>query len=243
MISHKLTHLLCLGTALLVSGALHANEEIDARALVMGAYKASDPQHQSADIESMHIVGSQTIVSANLTLDLDIVMQSPDKFLATAKMGAINVRQGFDGTDAWMEQPGMGIVDMPNEMLESIKESMTIDKASVLDELYTDFKWIRKDSTHAGPADVVELTTKSGNKQLLYIDEATHLIYKTESTIPTPMGEMTIIADIVDYKDYNGMLLPTESRTSMPSGNIITKFDSYEFNVETDPAVFTRPQS
>jgi len=238
-----LSRILSLTTALLLGTQTFLCANPDGRELIETSYQATDPQGHLQKVESIRMTGSQNIVSAGISMDLDILIQKPDHFSLVASMGAMTIRQGYDGEDAWMEQPGMGIVDMPPEMLDGILQSMTIDKISQLDELFSALNWLRKDTTHAGPADVVEMVSKSGSKTLVYIDEATHLIMKTESTISSPMGEMTVIADIMGYEEFNDMLFPTETRSSLPGGNIITRFDNYEFNTEVDASLFKRPQS
>lgn len=241
--TNLLSRVLSISAALLLGSQVFLSANPDGRQLVETAYETCDPNGKLEEVNSIRMTGSQNITAAGISLSLDILINKPNHFLVVAEMGGMKVRQGYNGEDAWMDQPGMGIVDMPVEMLDSMLESMTIDKASKLDELYSSFTWIRKDTTHAGPADVVELVNKKGSKSLVYIDETTHLIMKTESSLPSPMGEMTIIAEIMGYENFNDMLFPTETRSSLPTGNIIVRFDNYEFDVEVPADTFSRPQS
>jgi hypothetical protein len=89
----------------------------------------------------------------------------------------------------------------------------------------------------------VLLSSKEGDKELRYFDEASNLLVRIERTqqLITPdkkVGAYAVDAEIEDYRDWYGVQLPRLIRYRALSGDIGLRIQRVERNVELPPHTF-----
>lgn len=88
----------------------------------------------------------------------------------------------------------------------------------------------------------VELTPLSGGKpQYDYASKKTGLLVKTERTVVSPMGEITVEASASDYKQFEGILYPTRMVQTVMGNQIALTLIALKANQDIPKEKFEPP--
>jgi len=102
----------------------------------------------------------------------------------------------------------------------------------------------KTDRVNDRPAYVVVATRTDGKRERLYFDVENGLLVRRISNAATPVGMIQQQTDYDDYREVEGIKLPTTIRTVLvdsqnPSST--RKLESIELNVPIDDAKFAKP--
>jgi predicted Zn-dependent peptidase len=84
----------------------------------------------------------------------------------------------------------------------------------------------------------VEVTLPSGKKSVEYYSKDSGLKIRTIQTQDSPQGSVSIITDILDYKDFNGYKIPTRLSQDMGGMKLSIELESAEINQNIDDKLF-----
>jgi hypothetical protein len=89
----------------------------------------------------------------------------------------------------------------------------------------------------------VKLTRKTGQVEDHYFDADTGLERRTSITIERNGQKATVVSDLLDYRDVDGVKVPFSVKQSV-NGTPLTQLtvDKVEFNVPMDAALFRMPK-
>lgn len=88
----------------------------------------------------------------------------------------------------------------------------------------------------------VVLTPIVGDSVTAYIDKETWLTLRTETVDNSNMGSISIVSDLSDYREVDGVKVPFRIKLLvMGAQEIMTTMESVEFNVEIPEGVFDLP--
>jgi hypothetical protein len=91
------------------------------------------------------------------------------------------------------------------------------------------------------PAYRVVATPKAGSAQTLHFDKESGLVVRTETTVNTAAGPVTVVAEPGDFRKVDGILMAFASRMDVMGQQRVVTVDKVEHNVELPADRFTPP--
>ena len=91
------------------------------------------------------------------------------------------------------------------------------------------------------PAYRVVATPKAGSAQTLHFDKESGLVVRTESTVNTAAGPVTVVAEPGDFRKVDGILMAFSSRMDVMGQQRVVTVEKVEQNVELPADRFTPP--
>jgi len=187
--------------------------------------------------------GTITITGAGIEGTLQAWMMYPNKLLAVIELPGIGtLRQGFDGTLGWAQDPQGELRVVTGAELADLRRSATFDRALRMKDIYPGLTL--KDRETLGGKDVWVLeTTLDPWTYRMYFDVNSGLIVRFEMEQPLDSGgKSTVVLVPDDYRPVAGVLVPFTLSESGPAANWVEKFTEFTPNVPIDDALFARPQ-
>lgn len=170
---------------------------------------------------------------------MQVVKKAPNMMLMEMSMGGnVMMKQLYDGEKASASQMGQQLPLNENQQKEMELESylfpeLEYKKMGVETELTGIEKVEGKD------AYVVEVTLPTGKSSTQYFDVESGLKVRESQVAQTPQGEMVIASDIKNYKEFGGLLFPSElTRPLGPGAKMVITVDSVEINPEVSNDIF-----
>jgi len=200
--------------------------------------RAAYEKHQSG---VMKAVGS--IAAMGVKVEIVNSMKAPNLSLLVLKMeGMGEQRSGFDGKVAWEQDAMTGLHEL--EGIEKARAAREAEFNAELKwrELYKQVRSVGLETVNGRSCVQIELVPKEGGRSdMECYDLETKLLVKAESTTEGDQGTMLMKMFPVEWKEYDGVKLPSVIRLGMGPVEIEAKVISVEWNVPLDDAIFRKP--
>lgn len=155
--------------------------------------------------------------AANIEGKLLLLQAQPNKILVFIELPGIGkIQSGFDGKTAWEDSVVTGGRTLEGDERDQLVRRAMFDSDAEWRKIYD--KVTTTGEAKVGDRDtwVVELKPIGSDKpQINYYDKETKLLLRTRMTAVTPMGEIEVGSDMLDYRDVDGIKMPFETRQSM----------------------------
>jgi hypothetical protein len=190
---------------------------------------------------SMRIKGSMTIPANGMSGTLELFVARPNKTVAKTTIAGIGeISEGFDGVVAWSINPMTGPMLATGEELKQKAFDADFDGALNVASRYDAIKTLEKTTFEGRPVYKLALTRKGGGDDIEFYDVETGLKAGAIIERQNPMGTISVTTVVSNYKKFGDLTMPTQMTQSTSGVQIVTTFDSVEFD-NVDPAVFELP--
>jgi len=172
---------------------------------------------------------------------LTIYAKAPNKTLVVVDVPGFGIiKQAFDGTIAWEDNPQSGLTEKSGAGLATAKRDATFYRELELKGLY---KWEIKGKQKVGDQDALMLvaTPDQGAVETWYFDATTGLLARVDAERESPQGTALIQSSFKDYRDVEGVKTPFRIEQALPGMTIITKLDEVKQNVDIPDSQFAKP--
>jgi hypothetical protein len=193
-------------------------------------------------IKSAVIQGSVANASGSTgTFEADQV--APDKGYDTVttqrgtRLRVLNQRNGW-------EKNALGVNALVGQQVQDAKLSLALFGNLKLKDQFSKFKVAGKDKIDNHDVYVVNATRTDQKRERLYFDSENGLLLRRIAETSTMIGILPEETDFDDYRDVEGVKLPTTMRLSAADTQNPTstrKIDKVEFNVPVDDSRFSKP--
>ena len=190
---------------------------------------------------SFHQTGTMSVPAMGVEASLDLFKAKPLKFLQKIVLGPLGeVQSGYDGTTAWAITPGQ-----PPMVLDSA----ATEGARLQADFYGNFHDMAryKSVETVGLVDFegaqcykVKIVRTTGGEGFEFYDVATGLIAGIQAATETPLGKIDQTSVFSDYKEFDGVKMPTKIRQKNAQYDAVITFTAIEWD-KVDPAVFVLP--
>jgi outer membrane lipoprotein-sorting protein len=192
-------------------------------------------------IQSMKLTGH--ILANGQQVPLTIWSKRPNLMRQEIDLQGTKRVQAFDGTTAWM---------MGGDVARAVTgpEAQTAREQAEFDSPFIDYRSKGNTVELADPETIdgtktahVKLTRKTGQVEDHYFDADTGLERRTSITIERNGQKATVVSDLLDYRDVDGVKVPFSVKQSV-NGTPLTQLtvNKVEFNVPMDAALFRMPK-
>lgn len=174
------------------------------------------------------------------TINASVKQKTSGKYLMAMSMnGMVLQEQKYDGEQA--EQSAMGQsqkLESPEELAGLKRQAMPFPELFYEEWGYT-LNLQGVDQIEGKNVVAVEIVTPEGEKFTDFFDLETSLKVRTTATQEGPTGPATIVTDIKDYREVDGIKMPFENNISgvMPIP-LVMKVQSVKFNSGLEDSVF-----
>jgi photosynthetic reaction center cytochrome c subunit len=181
------------------------------------------------------------IVSGGNESPIELYTKAPNKRVSISHMGGRESMTAFDGTIGWTGNATMG-----RQMSDSDAGSAALDAefslALRMKEIFPQLRRSpRGEQVNGVDCEVLQGNTASRIGVRLDFDKQTGLLLRMVRTTTNPMGRMPVQIDYADYKEFDGVKVPTRWTLSRPNGRFTIQIKDVQDNVPVDDAKFTKP--
>lgn len=168
--------------------------------------------------------------------------KAPNKSTLSIDVGGYGlVREGFNGTTAWAQNPETGLRDKSGTELADTKRDDDFYRDIRLKEIYPGIAVKGKEKVGTRDTYVVVAPRAEGSPDRFYFDTETGLLIRNDIERESAQGKVEVQVYLEDYKDVDGVKLPHTMRQVGPMGEFIIKISEFKHNVPIDDAKFNKP--
>jgi hypothetical protein len=186
--------------------------------------------------------GTISIVGAGLEGTVTSWLMYPNKLLVVTELSGLGtLRQGFDGTLGWTEDPRGGLRLVTGADLADLRRTAVFDRSLRMKDVYPGLQLKERQTVDGKDVWVLETTLDPWTYRM-YFDVNTGLIVRFEMEQPLDSGgRSTIVLAPDDYRPVAGVLVPFSLSESSPSVSWVEKFTEITPNVPIEESTFARP--
>jgi hypothetical protein len=168
--------------------------------------------------------------------------QAPNKLLLVADVpGLGEFSRGFDGTTGWAEDPQSGPRIMTgNELADTRREAEFYMPLRLMD-LYPKMDVTRKRKVEGHDVYEVKGGTADGASRTFDFDIKSGYLVRLAGEEASSDGKYQVELFLDDYKDFNGVMLPTIHRQTSPLA-LVMHFTDVQQNVAMPDSAFRAPK-
>jgi len=227
--------------ALAVQAGAAAAQQLPPAAEVVEKYVQAIGGHAAAArFTARHVTAEMSMPAMGMTMTMETWTARPNRAFSKMEMSGMAITSGFDGTTAWVNSPMSGpkILDGPEfkQAFDNANFDNNVDFARVFPTMET----IGERTVDGHACWNVRMVSANGTEVQNCFDKETGLLVGSISHQHSQMGEVT--ADIVmsDYKEFDGLKLPTRMTMTMGPQQVVTTIKSVSHAPVAD-SIFALP--
>jgi CubicO group peptidase (beta-lactamase class C family) len=200
-------------------------------------------------INSRSSKGTFAVLGIALSGPAEIYAKAPNKTLTILTVpGQTSLKEGFDGTVGWQEDPGEGVVNKSGLGLGSAIRDADFYQPLKLRAQYpslslkgtTKFALYKANGERSEARELLVLEApRNGQPRLFYFDARTRLLLRIEER--NAANEVTSATEFDDYREVDGVKVPFVIHR-VDDTHFLIKLSEVKQNVAIDDAVFARPK-
>lgn len=177
-----------------------------------------------------------------MKMGMRMVQAAPNRMLTQAEMpgGMGTMRSGYDGTVGWQVNPMAGPALMSGAELEQAVQQAEFYSTLNYDKLYSTIETVERTEMGGRPCYRVKLVTRSGREAWQCFDTETGLMVATGGKQESQMGTIDVTTLLSDYKEFDGIRMPTRASAQMMGQQMVTTVKSVS-HAPVDAAAFALP--
>lgn len=193
---------------------------------------------------------TSSLAKANMEIEpqgvhstLELYSKMPNKRLVVTNIeGYGEIKQGFDGTSGWTQDPMRGLVDQQGRELEDAKLEATFNAQLKWREMFAKIELVGKEKVNGREAYVLRLTRSDGKPITSLYDAQTFLLVRQTGVRDTAQGPLAFRADLSDYREVEGIKAPFLITQQTGGSTITIRVVELKNNVEIEDAKFAKPK-
>jgi hypothetical protein len=214
-----------------------------AREIVDRSIKVAGGADAFKAVKSIHIKGSVSITSQNMTGTIESMSARPNKAVSHGTISAIgNIDEGFDGKVGWTIDPMSGPALVTGKALAQRGDDAWFDAPLHAPDYVRQMTVAGQEIFDRRPAYKLNVVLVSGFERTEYYDVETGFLIGVESVHEMPMGSVPSREIFRNFKKYGALMMPSEQVERVLGQEQVVTFTSYEFNTVPDSAFELPPQ-
>jgi len=172
---------------------------------------------------------------------IEIYAKAPNSTLTLIEIqGFGSIRNGWDGTTGWTDNPQAGLNDYTPDQVANAKLN-SFYLALKFRELYAKLAVKGADKIANRDVWVVEASPASGSPRLFSFDAESGLLVHSVLERATPSGPAKIETYVSDFKEVDGLKIPFTIRQVTPQFTSVITLSEVKHNVPIDDSQFKKP--
>jgi hypothetical protein len=159
------------------------------------------------------LTGTITFPEQGLNGKLTRYAMAPDKEYSVVELGPIGkIESGFADGIAWEKSVILGPRIKSGDEKDQAAREAQFNGAAEWRTIFPKAETTGSEAVNGEDCYKVVLTPAAGKPETQYYSKKSGLLLKTAATAVSPMGEVAVEVEVSDYKNFDGILLPTRSR-------------------------------
>lgn len=188
------------------------------------------------------MTGTVSLPAMGLGGKLTRYANAPNKEYSVLELGPIGkIESGFTNGVAWEKSSILGPrVKTGDEKDQAAREAFfeaQVDWRKIFPKAET----IGSESVNGEDCYKILLTPPTGKPETRFYSKKSGLLLKTTTTAVSPMGEVAVEAEVSDYKAFDGVLFPTQSKSKMGAQQMEMVITNIIFNQPAPEGTFDLP--
>lgn len=230
---------LFLATVVASPGMAQTSEQVLAKMI-----EAQGGRAALEKIEDMTLTGTLEIVSMGISGSLTMYQKEPNKIRMDMEFMGMVMSNAFDGENAWGVDPNTGSVqDLPEDQVKEFRR-MALGNKALLNpkEFGITFTFKGKETIEGKDYLLLEQTYEDGEKQTLYLDADTYLVYKSKAMSANMAGvKVDTETFSSDYRKVNGLMVAHSMRIVQEGEeSMVMTFTEVAFNTGLEDSLFKK---
>ncbi len=172
-----------------------------------------------------------------MTINITMIRKAPNKFYQLVDFGVGQQKQVFDGEKGKTSAMGQE-QEISGAQLEAMKIEATLNSYLNYEKLGVKLELGGMEVLNGKDAYKVNLIYPSGKKNVQYYDVESGFLVKTNSTVDSPQGSVSINIEYADYKEVKGTKVAHKIIQGTPMGSIELSVSSVEYNTNPSDDIF-----
>jgi hypothetical protein len=172
-----------------------------------------------------------------------VFAKAPNKYLAVIEVpNAGQTAEGWNGANGWGKDPDSGVHDMSKADQKAAERDYDFHREARLKQAYPRMAYSGKTKIDDRDAYILEASPADGSTEKLYFDAQSGLLVRRDfERITIDDGIVLYEVDYEDYKDVDGLKLPSTVRRKTPDYTLTYRFTEIKQDVPIDDAKFNKP--
>ena len=219
-----------------------ATEDLpDAKEILADHLEAIGGRDKMASLKSLKMVGEMEM--ANMKAELTIHQTDKGQFVFQTNFPQVGeIRKGIADGFAWEMDPINGARIIEGDELKAFEREADIASSLHLDKYFSDMKCEGVEMIGDKKCYKVVMTTKEGDKETNFYDVDTKLMVRTLRKQKSAMGEIPVTANLMEYKEEDGLVFPRLTKNSFMGIEQIMRVKEIKVNADIDPKLFDIPE-
>jgi len=187
-----------------------------------------------------HVTAEMSMPAMGMTMTMESWTARPNRSFSKMEMSGMAITSGFDGTTAWVNSPMSGPKILDGDEFKQAIDNANFDNNVDFTKVFPTMETVGERTVDGHACWNVRMVSANGTEVQNCFDKESGLLVGSIAHQHTQMGEMT--ADIVmsDYKDFDGLKLPTRMTMTMGPQQVVTTIKSVSHAPVAD-SIFALP--
>ncbi|HEX8670301.1 MAG TPA: hypothetical protein VF710_00350 [Longimicrobium sp.] len=219
-------------TALVLAGSARgaATQELPSAKQIVDRYVEAIGKGAASRQNFRRVVAEMTMPTGTMTMDMKFAR--PNKMVMSMEMpGLGSMRSGFDGARGWSVNPMTGAQLMDGKELEQLARQADFDASYNLSSQFPSMTTLERSTANGQPCYRVRMVSAQQDTVFSCFDVATGLMSQMQTRQESQMGRMETTVNMLDYKEFGGVKMPTRTVTQVMGQELTTTIKS----VSTEP--------
>ncbi|MFG0276134.1 MAG: hypothetical protein ACF8QF_13865 [Phycisphaerales bacterium] len=199
---------------------------------------------KTRSIRSVRMTGAFEMAAMGIGGDVVTIMDldSGQVVSRTNIAGMGEEAQGITDDIAWANSSTQGPRLLDGQEREQLERQSSLYNDVDWRESFTGREYIGSEEVDGVQCHVVSLTPATGGKPIKrWYDAESFILRQQQFTISSPMGEVTAVAKMTDYREVAGVQMAFKTVNSFAGIQQVLEFTSIEPNIEIDESTFALP--
>jgi hypothetical protein len=199
-----------------------------------------------AKVKSVSMLGTMEIKGQGVKGDMRMYRLDGGKYYTVVDLPGIGKQEdGSDGTVVWDKTVlGPRLKTGVEKFLATCATTALSEYgrgALEKDSCYSKAEYVGEEIIGGKSVHKLKLTPKQGKPEEQYYDKQTGLLARTKMIMPSPMGDVPIVAIVDEYREIEGIKTPVKLTNEMGAVAMVMTFTSVKFNDTVPAAMFALP--
>ena len=185
--------------------------------------------------------GTIEIPDVGMSGSIQVYEKAPNMSAVVIDLGGMQIRQAFDGTVAWEEDPQQGLREKSGTELAQAKREATFNPELKMKQLYPKLTVRGREKVGASDAWVVDAVPAEGSAVVFYFDVESGLPVRMDATQDTAQGQVPVQSYLEDYRVVDGVKVAHMLRQVTPMFTMTMRLTEVKHNVTLDDKMFKKP--
>jgi hypothetical protein len=187
--------------------------------------------------------GTILVPAMSITGTVEVSEKAPNKMRSVVNIGGTFFQQGFDGTNAWADDPQNGPRMLHGRELEELRRDADFARPINLRTLYPQIKFLGKEKLGDRDVQVIEVSSPQTGAEKMYFDSQSALLLRVVANRAGPDGVNTVESMLEDYVEIDGLKLPMTVHQTTGSTSYVVHLTSVKHGVDIPDSTFAPPES